>query len=308
MDIDISDTVALLEKLYNYYQLLGDKGRKIAYSKAVDILKSLESQGKTSTTVEELLTYKGIAESISSTIREYSETGVSSKLQELESKHGKLDSAMEFTKYYGIGPIKALEIHNKGIDKVDLTPSQLMGIKWYPHYSRPIQRAEINIIRSEILSRLSRLSQHYLGGEQLKVEFAGSYRRGLLESGDIDILIQKKSGITMDSILDYLDNIIPVRLKEGETIFNGIVKLSDSLYGHRIDILLVDKDEWYTSLLHFTGSKRFNLLMSRRANEVGGSLSRKMLTLHGTQIPVDSEEEIFEILGVEYIAPEGRSL
>jgi len=308
---DVEELSIIFDKLSTYYTITGDNGRATAFSRASRLMDSYEYE---SITGEEAIRLKFVAGKISAIIDEYNSTGKVQRLIDFETQRGDIKSYYDFyTKYYGIGRSKAIELYNKGISteedmisRGNLTPLQRLGVLWYDHYSKPVRREEINLIKDHIIKDLRRFSDHYLQGAEIRIEFAGSYRRGSPYSGDIDVLIMKQPGITMNGIVEYLSDIIKVNLKQGEVIFHGIIQLAPYFYGHRIDIMLVDPDEWYTSLLHFTGSKRFNILMSQRAIEQGGQLSRKNISFHGEYIPVSSEEEIFDLLGIKYIPPRER--
>ena len=84
----------------------------------------------------------------------------------------------------------------------------------------------------------------------------------------------------------------------------GMVRLSDQHNAHRIDIRLVEYQYWPYTLMYFTGSQKFNILMRQRAIDLGLSLNEYSLTSeNGECINANSEEEIFEILGVKYLSP-----
>lgn len=159
------------------------------------------------------------------------------------------------------------------ISRGNLTPLQRLGVLWYDHYNRSVRREEINLIKDHIIKDLRRFSDHYLQGAEIRIEFTGSYRRGSPYSGDIDVLIMKQPGITMDGIVEYLSDIIKVNLKQGEVIFHGIIQLAPYFYGHRIDIMLVDPDECTLHYYIHQDQKKFNILMSQRAIEQDGQLS-----------------------------------
>lgn len=311
MRTDVEELTNIFDTLATYYTLIGDSGRATGFGRVAGIL---ESYPEDSITGDEAFSRKFVGQRSKKIIDEYNDTGKVKRLEDLEAKYGDIKAYYDFfTKFYGIGRHKAIELYNKGIvteedmlHRGGLTPVQQSGVLWYGNYSRPIRREEIYLIKNTVINSIKKLSDHYLGGVNVRVEFAGSFRRGSYLSGDIDVLIEKVPGITMEAVVDYLGDLIKVRLKQGDIIFHGIVKYSDYFYGHRIDILLVNSDEWYPALIHFTGSKKFNILMAQRAIDLNGRLSRKAISFYGETIPVDSEEEIFELLGVKYIPPEGR--
>jgi DNA polymerase beta len=100
----------------------------------------------------------------------------------------------------------------------------------------------------------------------------------------------------------------------GDQKYMGICRLDESKLYHKIDIRLIPKDEYYFGILHMTGSQGFNEYMRRLAKDKGYKLneySLRKLDDNGQPsdpIHVNSEEEIFEKLSMEYKKPEERSI
>ena len=74
--------------------------------------------------------------------------------------------------------------------------------------------------------------------------------------------------------------------------------------------LCPSEENWVWWLLYRTGSKDLNIEMRRRAIMMGYALSEAPLTDRYTfeEVPIkfESEKEIFEFLGFEYLEPEER--
>ena len=139
-------------------------------------------------------------------------------------------------------------------------------------------------------------------------DVAGSYRRGEPTSGDIDLLVESLPGLNMLGVVTLLQSIIPAKLVQGESLFMGVVRLDEQHNGHRIDIRLVDSFYYPTSLMYFTGSQQFNILMRQRAIELEMKLNEYGLYLYGDiQIPTMTEQDIFKYLGVAYLSPIERT-
>ena len=68
-------------------------------------------------------------------------------------------------------------------------------------------------------------------------------------------------------------------------------------------------DEYYYALLYFTGPAKFNERMRDRAERMEYKLgNNEMIDLRtNKRVIVDSEEEIFDILDMEYLDPENRN-
>jgi DNA polymerase/3'-5' exonuclease PolX len=141
--------------------------------------------------------------------------------------------------------------------------------------------------------------------------FAGSYRRGAKESGDIDCVISSKSFGLNDAVeLLKSKGIVTEVLSMRNEKFMGIAHCPRG-FGHhfRLDIEFVDQSDLASSLLYFTGSKGTNIYMRMAAKKKGMVLSQHGLfsaTTGQKLLHSPTEEDIFEKLGIPYISPENR--
>ncbi|KAM9942800.1 hypothetical protein ACTFIT_006193 [Dictyostelium discoideum] len=83
----------------------------------------------------------------------------------------------------------------------------------------------------------------------------------------------------------------------------------------RIDFKLIPIESYYFGLLHNTGSDEFNRQMRAIALSKGYTLSEYSINKFSKEsgkddqiIPVNSEEEIFKIIGMKYYPPQERKL
>jgi DNA polymerase/3'-5' exonuclease PolX len=140
----------------------------------------------------------------------------------------------------------------------------------------------------------------------------------LLTSGDIDVLI-KSPGLsinpkTISMFYSYIDELKDIGyitdiLSLGTNKCLAICKITDKF--RRIDFELTCSEEYYYTLLYFTGSKQFNVAMRSYALKKGWSLNQKGLERINAVGPapknIKSEEDIFKFLGLKYIKPENRT-
>ena len=208
--------------------------------------------------------------------------------------------------FYGIGVSTAEKFYNSGLRTLDdiwfrgnLTEVQKQGILWREHLKNKIPRREMNIIVEKI--------KNILEPYGIKFNIAGSYRRKLDESGDVDLLIEGRPDLNMEGIIYLLGPIIAVTLAQGETKFMGIMRLSNEHDGHRIDIRYINPESYPYALMYFTGSKNFNILMRQRAITLGLTLNEYGLYRGNDFISSLSEKDIFDHLGVQYLPPEDRT-
>ncbi|AYV81256.1 MAG: DNA polymerase family X protein [Harvfovirus sp.] len=150
----------------------------------------------------------------------------------------------------------------------------------------------------------------------------GSYRRHAKVSGDIDVLLVHPSYTSkampdeppvnyLGEFIDELksDNFIVDSLTgdEVKTKYMGYCKY-DGDPVRRIDIRFIPYDSYYTAILYFTGPKDFNKRMRLLAISLGYHLSEYSLVEEegNRPVPINSEKDVFDALGMEYLPPEKR--
>ena len=172
--------------------------------------------------------------------------------------------------------------------------------------------------------------------KNLVIETCGSYRRGAADCGDIDILVTHQKGNEIDGVLEKIITHLHKSKFLSDDLSHGA---SDKYMGvcwvppphgsgihRRIDIQLIPLDQWPLALLYFTGSAHFNRSMRLWARKNGYALSEKAITrrwviakgptkqresdndLKGEPIPVSSEKDVFDVLGLTYVSPTDRSV
>lgn len=297
---DLSDA---LREISEFYTLSHDVHRSNAYLNAALSIEAVRQEITSGVEARQLIPY-GIGKSIMADIDEFINTGKITRLDELRNKYSEYTNTVKlFTQIYGISIAKATRLYNQGYRSLDqlygsnaLTPSEKLATKYALQTSQKIPRAEMDLANSVLQDKLS----------PIQYVIAGSYRRLLASSSDIDVLVNSGGNITMNDIINRLDGLI-LTLAQGESSFAGIF-IYDDLNAHRIDIILIQPEDWYTALLHFTGSKHFNRRVRQVAKERGLQLSQHgLIELNtGRKYDINSEEDVFNILGLPYLKPEQR--
>ena len=173
------------------------------------------------------------------------------------------------------------------------------------------------------------LIEKIYGTTGYEMVFAGSYRRGTVTSGDIDIII-KSTIFTLKQFVDILKRwgVVFDILTLGTRDFKGLGRCPGMKnFIFRIDILFTTKEKWIPSLVHFTGNDTLNRMMRTKANELttdskgkklkyGGILSQNGLFIRdsygkstGVRVKPDgfkTEKELFKQLGIRYLSPLSR--
>ncbi|KAG9101063.1 hypothetical protein FRC06_003406 [Ceratobasidium sp. 370] len=202
-----------------------------------------------------------------------------------------------FQGIYGVGPQTAYSWYVRGlrtladvrnrVGGIVLSSAQELGLEYYADLQRRMPRREA----AEIFERIKAVGESpacavYLVtwfsttfmmllalelDPELDIEIMGSFRRGKLTCGDIDILITKPTadgGSHRGKQLRFLRRLIPVLRarnlvthdlafpndeNELEAKYMGLCQLHSDTLMRRIDILTVPFEQWGASLLYFTG-------------------------------------------------------
>ncbi|CAG9770196.1 unnamed protein product [Ceutorhynchus assimilis] len=295
-----------------------------AYRKAAATLAAHPTRVKSGAEAKKL---PGVGDKISKKIDEFLQTG---KLQKLEKIHND-DTSQAINllaRVTGIGPAKAQKLVQEGITTLEdlrkhqdkLTHHQIIGLKYFDDFEKKIPRKEIENIEKIIRQEIKDLDSKY------EVTICGSYRRGKKESGDIDTLVthpdytsqEIKKGnkdLILKHIVEKLENcgLVTETLSLGDTKFMGACRLNSDLPTRRLDIRFQPYDQYYCSILYFTGSDMFNKRMRAHALEQGFTLNEYMLRpvgstgVPGEAVEISSEEDIFDFIDFPYKKPEDRN-
>ena len=309
------DFIKILEELKNIMILQGEPFRAKAYQKAMENI--IMFKDNITNPNEQLKNVPGIGITILEKLNEFKETGT---LKILERERNNPLNIL--TKVYGIGPKKAKELIGKDITTIDhlrkntqeLNDKQIIGLKYFDDIIQRIPRSEIEIFNQNLTELFKDPTL-----KDSNFNIVGSFRRGHENSGDIDVIICDSYNFpnSFDVILDKLieNKIIIEVLSRGKikclTIIKGID--GDDSPCRRADFLYSDPKEYAFAQLYFTGSKIFNTFMRQRAldlgytlNEHGISKMEKGVKTKGVEEKFESEEDIFNFLGMKYKIPEER--
>ena len=217
------------------------------------------------------------------------------------------------TTVMGIGEVKArslVETHNiTTIEQLRthtdlLNENQKLGLKYHDDFIKRIPRKEMDR-HQEYLEKIIPTGYQFT--------IAGSYRRELASSGDIDVLITGDKEFSELMAILTRDKYLVGHFANGAEKYLGIAKLPRFKTHRRIDILYIPKEKYAFALLYFTGSQQHNIKMRNMALEKGYSLSEHGLKYmngenKGQFVDQDfpTEQSIYEFLGMEYVAPKDR--
>ena len=311
-NFDISN---IFNKMADLLEIRGENPFRIrAYRKAAF---NIESLGKDISlfSKEELLNVPGIGSDLAGKIEEYLATGKIDAYERLKTQVP--ESLTELLSVPGLGPKTVALIYEryrvKDIAELAKLAKEhkllgLPGIK---------EKTEANITKG--IEMLQRASSRYPLGRALPVareitahlsehapvgrlDIAGSIRRWKETIGDIDIISTSRDPGAVMNTFTRMQGVREVLMK-GPTKSSVVLK-----EGIQVDIRVVEEDSYGAALAYFTGSKAHNIRLREIAvragmklNEYGIFRERDDKKLGGR-----TEEEIYEVLGLQYVPPELR--
>ncbi len=256
----------------------------------------------------------GIGESIADKIIEYIKTGEIDYYKKYKEKVPvKFD---ELTSVEGIGPktvkklwkkldvkdLKTLEkaAKNKKIRKLEgfgekSEENILQGIEFVKKSKGRFLLGDILPVVENIKKKLENLK------EVQKVDVCGSVRRKKSTIGDIDFLVlTDDSGPVMDFFVS-MDNVVKVWGK-GES--KSSIRTDE---GFDVDLRVIPKESYGAALQYFTGSKDHNIETRKVAISKNLKLSEYGVFKKEKRITGETEEEVYNAIGLPFIEPELRT-
>lgn len=310
------DIAELLDEIAEMLEMKGESTFRVrAYREAARQVEHLHEDINTTVAEGKLTDIHGIGPSIAEKIIEYLQTGHSVYHDELAASLP--PDLYELTKIPGVGAKKGQVIYEKlGVSSVDELEQaaqehklrELPGMKEKTEQNilQGIQRYRQRTARM-MLSTALPAAEEIVG--QLRtnpaieqVELGGSIRRMRETIGDIDILTASSQPQQAIEAFTNLPNVRSV-LARGTT--KASVLTQNDL---QVDLRVVSPDEWGSALQYFTGSKEHNIQLRTLAERQGLKVNEygvfRLDT--GEQIAGRSEEEVYSVLGMEWIPPELR--
>ncbi|MBI2041961.1 MAG: DNA polymerase/3'-5' exonuclease PolX [Candidatus Nealsonbacteria bacterium] len=255
----------------------------------------------------------GVGESIAEKIEEYLKTG-NIRLYEQEVKRMPVD-VEELTSLEGVGPKMVADLYRKlkirNLKELERA-ARAKRIRKLPRFGEKTERNILEAIEfakrregRKLLGDIYPFVRDYElllkeSGLIQQVSPAGSFRRMRETVGDIDLLVTSRDP---KKVIAYALSHIPYEKLWGK----GETKISlRSTHGFDIDIRVVPRKSYGSALQYFTGSKEHNIATRRIAIEKGLKLSEYGLFKGKKMIAGQTEEEIYNAMGLAWISPEMR--
>lgn len=312
--MDNNAVSAALEEIAMLLELKGENPFKArAYSTAARTVRSLEEEVDKLAKEGRLKGIPGIGDSIREKVTELVTKGHLVYLDELRAAFPK--GLMAMLEVEGLGPKKVkhlwdeLKIQTVEDLKKACLEGRIAGLKGFGEKTQKKILESIDGLaktRGRFLLVDARATANGLVEklralpEAIRVELAGSTRRGRESVKDVDILVaSEKPQAIMDAAAKLAN----------EVIAHGPTKTSVRLAsGLQVDVRVVKPIEFGAAWAYFTGSKEFNIVLRGRALDRGYSLNEYALTpiAGGDAISCPTEEAVFQALDLQWIPPEMR--
>lgn len=309
-----SDLVAALEDMATLLELNGENVFKVrAFQNGARVVEQFPGDVVAAVKDGSLRNEKGIGAGLFTDLKTLVETGSLPVLEDLRAKTPA--GLYEILALPGVGAKKVKAIYeglgvtNLGELEYAITENRLVDLPGFGAKSQAKIADAIRFVKAHAERRLypealanalpvlEALRAHPAA---IKVELAGSLRRGLETVKDIDLVAATNDPKALGDAFVALPMIESV---EGR----GEEKITVVLQGgQKADLRMVSEAEFDSCLLHFTGSKPFNLRLRQLAKAKGLKLNEYGLFDGDKRLECDSEGGILAALGLAWVPPERR--
>ncbi len=317
-DLTNAQIAAAFDELGDLYELDGAVSyRVIAYRTAAKAVREssvsvvgLAREGR----VTEI---NGIGRTLEEKIHALDETGDIPTARKLRDKFPTgLISVMHLP---GFGPKRARRLYDElGIDSLDAlrAAAEQQKIRTLRGFGAKVEESLLKTLADSpeggpapriLLSRAQNIAEQIVGALRShpgaeRVEVAGSMRRQTDSVKDLDIIATAQDPVALSAALAELPLIESV-LSAGDA---GARVLTHS--GMKVDLKVVEPDQFGNVLQHFTGSKAHNVALRESAVRRGLHVSEYGILDDetGETLRCATEEEVYERLGLAWIPPELR--
>lgn len=312
----------ILGQIGDLEDMKGEPFKANAYRRAARVVEGLREDVAGIAERRELQDLQGIGKALAKKIEEYVRTGKIAYLDKLRAEFP--PDLLELLDIPGIGPKTVRVLHEQlGVTSVEeLERAASRGeIRKLRGFSK---KSEENILNS--LRTSSGAGERALLGlglplakglvEELvakcridRISVAGSSRRMRETVGDLDILVASGKPEEVMEAFVALPGVEEV-IVSGPTKTSVIVKRRNvelqTTVRLQTDLRVVDAQSFGSALQYFTGSKDHNIRLRRIAQTKDWKLNEYGLFEGEKRIAGETEEGIYEALGMDFIAPELR--
>ena len=306
--------VNTLEQIALLLELKGENPFKTrAYRNGAEIVQNFDGDIVSLAAQNELKLIKGIGDALQQKLFELASTGTLRYFEDLRSEFPA--SLFELFELQGLGPKKIKALYdNLGIDSIHSLKEACAGTeitKLSGFGSKTVSKILSTIENREKFAERFRLGEVAPLAETLlerlknhpkvsRAAIAGSYRRSKETLHDLDFLVASSEPAELTAFFTSFDEVHEI-IVQGET--KASIRLNNGL---QCDLRAVSNEHYPFALQYFTGSKEHNVALRSIALKQGLSLNEYDFTGE-VQLPeVREESDIYQALGLEWVAPELR--
>jgi DNA polymerase (family X) len=318
-DLTNAQIAAALDELGDLYELDGAVSyRVIAYRNAAKAVRESSVSIVAMSREGRVTSVPGIGKTLEEKLRALDETGDIPALVKLRAKFP--PGLIELVRLPGVGPKRVRRLYDElGIDSLDALRAALeagtirelrgFGLKAETQLKETLAAYEAagGPAPRVVLSRAEAIAQEVLAALRAhpasdRVEAAGSLRRRADSVKDLDIIATASDPKALARTLGELELVESVQ-QSGDA---GARVTTHT--GMKIDLKVVEPDQFGNVLQHFTGSKAHNVALRESSVRRGLHISEYGILddESGETTRCASEESVYERLGLPWIPPELR--
>jgi DNA polymerase (family X) len=317
-DLTNAQIAAAFDELGDLYELDGAVSyRVIAYRTAAKAVRESSVSVVGLTREGRVTELSGVGKTLEEKIKALDETGDIPAAKKLRDKFPTgLLSVMHLP---GFGPKRARRLYDElGIDSLDAlrAAAEQQKIRGLRGFGPKVEEQLLKTLADSpeggpapriLLSRAENIAEQIVGALRShagadRVEVAGSLRRRADSVKDLDIIATAKDPVALSAALAELPLVESV-LSAGEA---GARVMTHA--GMKVDLKVVEPDQFGNVLQHFTGSKAHNVALREAVVRRGLHVSEYGILDDetGETLRCATEEEVYERLGLAWIPPELR--
>lgn len=303
------------DEIADLLEIVGENPFKVrAYRRAAEAIAGLDEPAST-ILARDPGAIPGIGESLRAKVEEMESCG---RIDYLEKLRAEVPGAiLALVEVPGIGPKTAWKLYESlGVEDEAslLAAARAQKIRGLPGFGK---KTEANIIKAienmnmtegrrplysvlTIADRIAAVLRAIDGAESVGI--GGSLRRKCETIGDIDLVVSTQIPDRIMEAFSSIDMFAEIAAK-GSTKAEAVTH-----DGIKCELRAVAPESFWTGLHHITGSRAHHVKLRGIAGRQGLKISEYGISRDdtGEMIHVDSEEELYAILGMNYVPPELR--